>query len=641
MAENVKKFLDLDGLKIYDGRIKAYADNAATTEASKVDTAIRKDYKVKDVDTTDNGKVALTLVDGKVGVTVNADVVKDSEYSTVKANANNSAAAWGKFLEGTLNSATNPAPKLSELATTSAVTSAIATAKSEAITEAGKLDGALETEITTAYQGADDVVKSTLIGAKGNASEADTIYGAKKYADEKAATAKAAADAAKAAANAAQSTADTAVANAATADGKAVAAQNTANGAVEAIKTINETTIPTLQSSLEGKITTNTNLINSTKSELIGGDLDTKNSNSIKGAKLYADDLASGLSTRIDSIVAGGVAFKGVVSALPSTPKNGDLIIIGKEGGIQVGDITYNKDYEYIYFEGAWYELGDSDKNAKAIAEVKSTADSNATAIQHIETEYKAADTAIKESIKTLSDAAVKSIAGGNSTYVTVEASAKDETGKVTLTVSDTIAATFDTQASVDNKISTAKNALIGNDSDVADASTIKGAKKYTDDLVNELSARVDSIVAGGVAFKGVVTSIPSVPKNGDLVIMASEYTDGSVTYKKDYEYIYSNGTWYELGDSDKNAKAIATVESKVNINTSAISTMDTAYKAADSDLESKINVIGNALIGNNTDGSDADTIWGAKNYATSLVSALVNSFVAITDEQINGLFTV
>ena len=47
MAENTKKFLDLDGLKIYNGKIKAYADNAATTEANKVDTAIRNDYKVK------------------------------------------------------------------------------------------------------------------------------------------------------------------------------------------------------------------------------------------------------------------------------------------------------------------------------------------------------------------------------------------------------------------------------------------------------------------------------------------------------------------------------------------------------------------------------------------------------------------
>ena len=82
-----KKFLDLAGLTTYDGKIKQYANTAATTEAGKVNTNIRKDYKVKDVDTTDNGKVALTLVDGKVGVTVNANVVKDSEYSTVKANA--------------------------------------------------------------------------------------------------------------------------------------------------------------------------------------------------------------------------------------------------------------------------------------------------------------------------------------------------------------------------------------------------------------------------------------------------------------------------------------------------------------------------------------------------------------------------
>ena len=122
---------------------------------------------------------------------------------------------------------------------------------------------------------------------------------------------------------------------------------------------------------------------------------------------------------------------------------------------------------------------------------------------------------------------------------------------------------------------------------------------------------------------------------------MSADYEIGGKTYKKDYEYIYSNGTWYELGDSDKNAKAIATVESKTNSNTNAISALDTAYKAADSELESKINVVGIALIGDNTDGSNADTIWGAKNYATGLVSALVNSFVAITDEEINGLFTV
>ena len=187
--------------------------------------------------------------------------------------------------------------------------------------------------------------------------------------------------------------------------------------------------------------------------------------------------------------------------------------------------------------------------------------------------------------------------------------------------------------------INATKTELIGTEN--TGGTTIWGAKKYTDDLVKNLSSRIDSIVAGGVAFKGVVAALPSPANNGDLVIMSADYEIGGKTYKKDYEYIYSNGTWYELGDSDKNAKAIATVESKTNSNTNAISALDTAYKAADSDLESKINVIGIALIGDNTDGSDADTIWGAKNYATGLVSALVNSFVAITDEEINGLFTV
>ena len=115
MAETAKKFLDLTGLTYYDSKIKSHI----TAEISKIDTAIRTDHNVKDVDTTVNDKVSLTLVDGKVGVTVDAAVVKDSGYSNVKANANNSAAAWDKFLEGTLTDATTPAPKLAELATKS------------------------------------------------------------------------------------------------------------------------------------------------------------------------------------------------------------------------------------------------------------------------------------------------------------------------------------------------------------------------------------------------------------------------------------------------------------------------------------------------------------------------------------------
>ena len=442
----------------------------------------------------------------------------------------------------------------------------------------------------------------------------------------------------------AQSTADTALANAAT-------AQDTANSAVTSINTINNTTIPEIQTSitsntnlinttkteLQTSITSNTNLINTTKTELIG--TENTDGTTIWGAKKYTDDLVKNLSSRIDSIVAGGVAFKGVVAALPSLANNGDLVIMSADYEIE-GKI-YKKDYEYIYSKGTWYELGDSDKNAKAIATVESKVNNNTSAISAMDTAYKAADSDLNSKINAVSNTAIKSITGGNSTYVTVTASTKDSDGNVTLTVVDTISNVFDTQDSVNSKIDTAKITLIGTSSDSADLDTINGAKKYTDNLVNELSTRVDSIVAGGVAFKGVVTSIPTNPNNGDLVIMGADYTDGSVTYKKDYEYIYSNGTWYELGDSDKNAKAITTVESKVNSNTSAISAMDTAYKAADSELESKINTVSNTLIGDNTNSSDADTIWGAKNYAAGLVQTLVNSFVAITNEEINALFAV
>ena len=382
---------------------------------------------------------------------------------------------------------------LANAATAQSAADAAQDTANSAITSINTINNTTIPELQTSITSNTNLINTTkteLIGTEN--TDGTTIWGAKKYADEKAATAKAAADAAKDAADAAQSTADTAVTKAEaaqtaaeTADAKAVTAQATAD-------TLKNTTIPAVKSELEGKISDNTTLIGTTKAELIGGDLDTKNSNSIKGAKLYADDLASGLSKRIDSIVAGGVAFKGVVSELPSAPKNGDLVIIGKEGGIKVGDITYKKDYEYIYSEGAWYELGDSDKNAKAIAEVQAKATANATAISNMDTAYKAADTAIKQSIETLSNAAVKSVkVTDNSTYVTVTAGTKDNNGNVTLTVTDSIAATFDTQSSVNTKISTAKNELIGTKGQ--DGDTIWGAKKYADEAVKALS---DSFVA-------------------------------------------------------------------------------------------------------------------------------------------------
>ena len=177
MAETAKKFLDLTGLTYYNDKIKSHI----TTEISKIDTAIRTDHKVKDVDTTDNDKVSLTLVDGKVGVTVDAAVVKDSGYSTVKANANNSAAAWDKFLEGITDLYPDSvAPALKDLATKTETNNALTEANSYADGLAKNYDkvGAAAQALLDANSYADGLVKdaegNVKFDAKGSAEAAKT-----------------------------------------------------------------------------------------------------------------------------------------------------------------------------------------------------------------------------------------------------------------------------------------------------------------------------------------------------------------------------------------------------------------------------------------------------------------------------------
>ena len=62
----------------------------------------------------------------------------------------------------------------------------------------------------------------------------------------------------------------------------------------------------------------------------------------------------------------------------------------------------------------------------------------------------------------------------------------------MTLTVSDTIATTFETISNVDSKISTAKDELIGTKNQAGN--TIWGAKKYTDDAISTLESSLVAI---------------------------------------------------------------------------------------------------------------------------------------------------
>lgn len=186
--------------------------------------------------------------------------------------------------------------------------------------------------------GTADGVKTALIGAEGDAATANTIAGAKKHADEVAATAKSGAEATAKGYVDALTLEDAAVAK------KLVSAVKQTNGQIEVIRRelvaddipeLGISKISGLQAAIDAKqdeLTFNTAYdastnkaatmtdIGNAKDALVGTAEDTKASDTIKGAKLYADDKASAAETAAkayaDSLVTGDAGISARVEAL-------------------------------------------------------------------------------------------------------------------------------------------------------------------------------------------------------------------------------------------------------------------------------------------------------------------------------------
>lgn len=186
--------------------------------------------------------------------------------------------------------------------------------------------------------GTADGVKTALIGAEGDAATANTIAGAKKHADEAAATAKSGAEATAKGYVDALTLEDAAVAK------KLVSAVKQTNGQIEVIRRelvaddipeLGISKISGLQNAIDAKqdeLTFNTAYdastnkaatmtdIGNAKDALVGTAEDTKASDTIKGAKLYADDKASAAETAAkayaDNLVTGDAGISARVDAL-------------------------------------------------------------------------------------------------------------------------------------------------------------------------------------------------------------------------------------------------------------------------------------------------------------------------------------
>ncbi len=205
---------------------------------------------------------------------------------------------------------------------------AITGLKSAAYAESSAFDAA----------GTADGVKTALIGADGDASTVATIAGAKKYADEIAATAKSGAETAAKGYVDALGLKDAAVAK------KLVSAVKQTNGQIEVIRRelvaddipeLGISKISGLQSAIDAKqdeLTFNTAYdasankvatmtdIGNAKNALVGTAEDTKASDTIKGAKLYADDKATNAlndaKAYADGLVTGDSGVTARVDAL-------------------------------------------------------------------------------------------------------------------------------------------------------------------------------------------------------------------------------------------------------------------------------------------------------------------------------------
>lgn len=204
----------------------------------------------------------------------------------------------------------------------------------------GLQDGAYATvaSLNNTAQGYATAVKTELIGTDTDEASASTFVGAKKYADSVSSTAKSEAIASAQAKIEALDVTDEAVAKkfvsaVSETDGKITVSRreliaddvpNLGISKIDGLQTAldakqNELVFNTAYDSSTNKVATMTDVGNA-KDALVGTDIDTKASNTIKGAKLYADDKASSALTEAkayaDGLVTGDSGITKRVDAL-------------------------------------------------------------------------------------------------------------------------------------------------------------------------------------------------------------------------------------------------------------------------------------------------------------------------------------
>lgn len=291
------------------------------------------------------------------------------------------------------------------------------------------------------------------------------------------------------------------------------------------------------------------------KSEVIGASTDASSASTIYGAKKYADEKASGAASGKADKVAN--ATNGNFAGLDT---NGNLTDSGKKAAdfaTAAQGTKADSAIQSVEFAGTTLTVNSSKKASITQADAR-TALGLGTAAYENSSAFDAAGaaaTAKSEVIGASTDASTASTIHGAKKYT-------DE----------------------------AKAAVIGSNSDTDTSNTIYGAKKYADKILSEFQSGSFKVVAGKSSVTNPQTGvIYLIPKTASVSEGGKGAPSGTTGYVE-WIYVNSSGStyaWEEIGDTDVDLSGYSTKEYKVTAVTSGNPAIRTGYKLQSRDIGS------------------------------------------------------